>query len=225
AVLRTVVAGTNATVTQNATTIEIAAGVATVANEGGGAQVYDTVNSTPGNAVLRTVIAGTNATVTQNATTIEIAAGVATVANEGGGAQVYDTVNSTPGNAVLRTLVAGTATTVTQNATTISLASNPGFYTRTVVAVPVYAVLATDDILAVTGTTTTNVTLNLPQIAALSGPKRYSIVDEGGNAFVHPIIVVAFAGDTIIGQTTVRIENNHNSINIYHNGTTGWFIA
>jgi hypothetical protein len=153
------------------------------------------------------------------------AAGIVTVTNEGGGAEVYDTANSTAVNAVLRTLVAGTAATVTQNATTVTVASNPGFYTRTVVAVAVYAVLSTDDILAVTGTMTTNVTLNLPQIAALGGPKRYSIVDEGGRAFVHPITVVAFAGDTIIGATSVQISNNYNSINIYHNGATGWFIA
>lgn len=60
------------TVTQNANDITLTNNIA-VANEGAGAQVYDTVNSTLANKVLRSITStGGTVTVTQNATTINL---------------------------------------------------------------------------------------------------------------------------------------------------------
>jgi len=96
-------------------------------------------------------------------------------------------------------------------------------YTRTVVNVPSYDVLSTDDYLAVIYTTTGEPTLNLPQISSV-GKKIYKIIDEGGNAQTNNITINAFAGDTIVGQSSVLIDGDYNSIFLYNDEVNGWFI-
>ena len=224
--LRSLVAGANIALTQGATDITLAAtGVVTaLANEGGGAGVFDSVVGSTAN--LRSLVGTANGlSVTQGATTITVD-NTLTGANLGLGAQVFSAKSGATLN--LRSLVAGPNIALTQGATEITIAATGGSgssYARTPVNVAVYAVLASDDILAVLYTPTGLVTLNLPPIAGLGGPKRYTIVDEGGAAFVHPITVAAAGGDTIIGLPSVAIENNYNSIRIYHDGASGWFIA
>lgn len=100
-------------------------------------------------------------------------------------------------------------------------------YTRTEVNAASYAVTGSDQILAVLYTTTGTVAINLPQIASLPGTKKkkYTIVDEGGNATINNITINAFAGDTIIGVSNFILQSNYNSVTIYNNTVSGWFIA
>lgn len=99
-------------------------------------------------------------------------------------------------------------------------------YKRTVVTLSPYSVLQSDDIIAVYPLSVT-IQINLPQISGLTTPnkyKRYSIVDEGGNSGNNAIYVVAFTGNTIIGDTSVAINQNYNSINVYTDGVGSWFL-
>lgn len=121
--LRRIRAGSNVTVTQNATDITIAATVpaaSTCANVGTGADVYVAASANPFN-FRRINSADSRLTVTQNANDITLTVNTA-VANEGGAVEIYDTVNSTLATKRLRTLTStGGTVTITQNATTVNL--------------------------------------------------------------------------------------------------------
>jgi hypothetical protein len=101
--------------------------------------------------------------------------------------------------------------------------TNTAFYdnfSRTVVSATPYTALNTDHLLGVTFASAT--VINLP---AASTKKRYTIVDERGTAATNIITVTPNGADTIIGALTYVINGNYNSINIYSNGGTEWFIA
>lgn len=86
-----------------------------------------------------------------------------------------------------------------------------------------YNVVETDYFIGVSYTATGSVNINLPQISSV-GKTTFTIVDTGGNASVNNITVNPFAGDTIIGTTSVVINADYNSIVIINNGITGWFV-
>lgn len=96
-------------------------------------------------------------------------------------------------------------------------------YTHTIVNTATYTILATDKFLGVTRTTTGACTITLPQISTV-GQIIYYITDEGGNASVNNITINRAAADTISGNTSVTITQDFNSISLYNNGGTGWFI-
>lgn len=96
-----------------------------------------------------------------------------------------------------------------------------GGYSRTIVNTPTYTALDTDDIIAVRYTPTGSVVITLPDITNL---KQYTIVDEGGNAASNNIRIYSDASDTIIGQAFYTINNNYNTVSIYNDGVSGWFI-
>jgi hypothetical protein len=101
-------------------------------------------------------------------------------------------------------------------------------YDRTVVAASTYAILETDCIVAVTYTGTGAVTLTLPTISGLPGGKlRVKIVDEGANASVNNITINRGGTDTILGgsNTSFLISGDANSVTMYSDGTSKWFIA
>ena len=105
--------------------------------------------------------------------------------------------------------------------------SNPSGYKRTVINSATYTVLQTDEIVAVTYTTTGSVTITLPQISSLTTPNKYSrfvIVDEGGNAGTNNITVNRSGTDTIIGNTSVVINGDYNSYTVYSNGSNLWQV-
>ena len=71
------------------------------------------------------------------------------------------------------------------------------------------------------------ITITLPEISTLGTPnnhKLYTITDEGGNALANNITIATSGGDTIIGQPSVVLNDNYNSISIYSDGTTEWFL-
>jgi len=76
----------------------------------------------------------------------------------------------------------------------------------------------------VTYTGTGAVTLTLPPVSSNQGMK-IGICDEGGNASANNITINADVGDTIIGVTSVKIDGDYNSINLYNDGTSQWFIC
>lgn len=100
----------------------------------------------------------------------------------------------------------------------------PTAATRTAVTATPFSVLASHSLLGVTYTATAATTLNLPQISGLQTAQKFTIVDEGGNASTNNITVSAYAGDTIIGNSTYVISTDYSSITLYNNGGTGWFI-
>ena len=133
---KTLIAGTGVTLTPAATTVTIAApALGTVtggANEGGGADVFDPVNSTATTLEFKTLVAGTGVTLTPAATTVTIAApgalsGTVTGgANEGGGVVIFDSVNSTASTLEFKTLVAGSGISLTPAATNVTIAATGG---------------------------------------------------------------------------------------------------
>jgi hypothetical protein len=98
-------------------------------------------------------------------------------------------------------------------------------YIRTEVNVSSYTILDTDYIIGVLYSNTGVCTLTLPQISSITGNKKlYTIVDEGGNAAANNITITTTGGDTIIGGSILVINGNYNSINIYSDGVSGWFV-
>ncbi|XP_065656726.1 mucin-19-like [Hydra vulgaris] len=118
---RSLTAGTNISLTQNANDISIAAsGILTaVANLGTGAQIFDAVVGTTIN--LRSILGTANGlTVTQNASTITID-NTLTGANLGAGSLIFSAKSGA--NLQFRSLTAGTGIALTQNANDIVIAS------------------------------------------------------------------------------------------------------
>ena len=97
-------------------------------------------------------------------------------------------------------------------------------YKRTQVTVPLFDIAINDDILAVLYSSTGMTTLNLPKISTLPNKrKKYTIVDEGGLSGLNAISIIANISDSILGSSTVQINGNYNSIQIYSNESTQWF--
>jgi hypothetical protein len=123
---RTLVAGSGVTITQGVPTgedVTIAASgfVTNLANEGGGAAVFDSLAGTV--AELRTLVGSANGlAVTQNAMTIGID-NTLTGGNLGAGAQVF--ANKTGAALNLRSIVAGPSIGVIQNANDVTISYVP----------------------------------------------------------------------------------------------------
>lgn len=86
-----------------------------------------------------------------------------------------------------------------------------------------YTLLEFDHIIGV-DTSTAPVTITLPLISGL-GLKRYVITDEGGNASTNKITVAPTPTDTINGAASTEIVVGYNSITVYNNGASGWFLS
>jgi|APSaa5957512622_1039677.scaffolds.fasta_scaffold64149_1 hypothetical protein len=95
---------------------------------------------------------------------------------------------------------------------------------RTAVGTTPFSAAESHDILGVTLTSSSAVTINLPQISGLSKSTVINIVDEGGNSSNNNITINSFAGDTIVGDTSILVNNDYISITVYDDGSTGWFI-
>lgn len=100
----------------------------------------------------------------------------------------------------------------------------PGRVFRTVVSTNSYNILVSDRIIGVTYTTTGTVDLYLPSTMLFYA--RITIVDEGGMAGTNNITIHPNGFDTIIGQTSLVINSDYNSVSLYNNGVDGkWFIG
>lgn len=96
-------------------------------------------------------------------------------------------------------------------------------YNYTTVNTATYAILTTDEVLAVDRSATGTCTLTLPAIGTV-GTKKYFIIDTGGNANEFNITIDTTGGDTIIGDTEIVISENYNAVSLLNDGTSEWFI-
>lgn len=88
-----------------------------------------------------------------------------------------------------------------------------------------YQILSSDEFLGISYTQTSSGTLTLPDPTDGSNQsKRFTVIDESGNASVNNINIQPFASESIIGNTSLIINGDYNSVNLYTNGTD-WFIA
>jgi len=102
---------------------------------------------------------------------------------------------------------------------------NDNNYEYVAINAATYTALVTDRIIGVLYSVTGICTITLPQISTITGnKKRYTIVDEGGNAAINNIIIQGSGGDTINGGT-FTLNGNYDSVALYNNTTTGWFVG
>jgi hypothetical protein len=128
---------------------------------------------------------------------------------------------------------AGSANLTWDNANTrLGVGVSPGLSTldvqgsirfkRTVVSSTPYTVLATDNIVAVTGPASARV-LNLPAASTIPAGQCYIFSDESGNAATNNITITRNGTDTIEGLTTKVINQNYGATRLYSDGSTKWF--
>lgn len=86
------------------------------------------------------------------------------------------------------------------------------------------AVLATDEVVVVTGYATT-IALSLPSAATVIAGRRFTIKDGQGDAASLPITVTANGADTIDGDNAVVIQLAYGSIDLVADGVSAWFIV
>lgn len=68
--------------------------------------------------------------------------------------------------------------------------------------------------------------ITLPTSATFSsGAKRFIIVDEGGTAAVQNITIYPNGSDKIIGQDSFIINGAYNSVSLYPDGVSSWFVG
>jgi len=94
---------------------------------------------------------------------------------------------------------------------------------RKVVNSSQYIILPSDKIVGVEYTANGPVTLELPPTTISFD--RITIVDEGGMAGLNNILINSNGTDTIIGQTSLIINSNYNSVSLYNNRNGKWFIG
>ena len=193
----------------------------TLSNAGAG---YSLVNNSSGpNLATKSITAGTGLLLQNGGSNITIGLSISSTPAPFNASFV--TVNSESELTNERVLTAGINISIIDGGANGPITVDTT-YKRTVVTLSPYSVLQSDDIIAVYPTSAT-IQINLPQISSLTTPnkyKRYSIVDEGGNAGNNPIYVTSYTGNTIIGDTTVVVNQNYNAISVYTDGNSNWFI-
>lgn len=98
-------------------------------------------------------------------------------------------------------------------------------YKRVEVNSPSYAISSGDDIIGVKYTTTGTPTITLPLISSLPhNRKKFIIIDEGGKASINGIIISTTAPDKIVGGGNVMLKGDYNSLTVYSDETSEWFI-
>jgi len=126
------------------------------------------------------------------------------------------------------TAAAGTNTTQVATTAHVFAEIDKATATRTVVAAASKTPTeAESGYLDVSYTATGICTITLPVISTLTNKVRthYEIKDIGFNALTNNIVVNAGAGNTIEnGLSTISITTNGESISLYNDGSTSWYI-
>lgn len=86
-----------------------------------------------------------------------------------------------------------------------------------------YTASASDYRIGVRYTATGPVTIQLPSISAV-GRLDYKFKDEGGNASLNNITIVASGGDLIDGSSTAVLNQNYIARGLYNDGVSNWYI-
>jgi hypothetical protein len=172
----------------------------------GSTQIIDNINISNTTTTSSIVsLSNNNITFAPNGTGLVIIDGLAFPASDGTNTQAL----TTDGNGVL------------------SFSDQTAALTRTVrnVTATPDTVSESDDILNVTLSLTTPVTMNLPVISGLSGLSIINIVDAGGNSALNNITITPNGSDTIIGEASLVINSDYETSTIYsESGLSNWFI-
>lgn len=220
---RVLTAGSNISITDGGAKqpVTISTPSITLANVGSGVTLVS--DSSGPELAVKSLNAGSGISIVGNGTSVTIGLSISSTAAPFDAS--FITVNSEPGLSKERALTAGINISIVDGGAN-SVITIDTTYKRTVVNSSPYTVLESDDILAVFPLTAT-IQINLPLINSLTTPnkyKRYTIVDEGGNSANNPIYVVAASGNSIIGTDSVAVNQNYNSINVYTDGVSKWFL-
>jgi hypothetical protein len=95
-------------------------------------------------------------------------------------------------------------------------------FKRTVVSTTPYTILASDNIIGVTGPASAR-SLTLPSAASTPAGQMYIISDESGTAAANNITINRAGTDTIEGATTKVIALNYAAVRLYSDGVSKWF--
>lgn len=163
------------------------------------------------------LIAGSGITLTPVANTDIII----TSTGGGGGGNVW--VGNATSNLIMHYYSVNNVNIITAN---IIEATVSWDYKRTVVSGASYSILQTDDILAVTASgLNISTTLTLPLISTLIRKrKKFTIVDEGGQASLYPIIIQTTGPNTIFSGPSWMLDGDYNSASLYCDESNQWFV-
>ena len=123
--------------------------------------------------------------------------------------------------------IGGTATAADAGSGVASItltAGGGGVYTKTAVTTATYTVLAEQEILHVTRTSSGTCTINLRAAATAGDGAWLKIVDAGGNASANNITIDGSGSETINGSTTYVLSADYAAAEIYTDGSN-WFVA
>ncbi len=95
---------------------------------------------------------------------------------------------------------------------------------RTVVNTATYTILATDRTLGVTRTTAGTCVLTMPLASDFKAGTGITIKDEGGSATTNNITINRNGSDKIDGINTQIINSDLDSMKLYSDGVSKWFI-
>ena len=99
----------------------------------------------------------------------------------------------------------------------------PGIETRNRRRVTGNTTLAEDDYY-IGISASSNVVITLPNASSLSNGQTFTIKDEKGNANAIELKITASANQLIDGTSLIILENSYAAINLYTDGTSGYFI-
>jgi len=85
------------------------------------------------------------------------------------------------------------------------------------------SVAASDDVLLLSGSATSDVAVQLPNVSLVGTGRVLSVKDLSGNASAHPITISAYAGQDIDGASTFILDINSSSVQIVSR-SGGWSI-
>lgn len=103
-----------------------------------------------------------------------------------------------------------------------SVHNNLRKFKRTATAID-YAVLLTDDLIAVTSTAAIR-TMTLPTVATAGAGKTYTFKDESGAAGTNNIIIDGNGAELVDGNPSVSITEDYGAITVYCSGTA-WHVV
>jgi hypothetical protein len=87
-----------------------------------------------------------------------------------------------------------------------------------------YDLLLTDDVVFI-DTTTGKITINLNLISTLTdNKKKYTLVDSGGNGSINNVTINKHTTDTVMGDTSILIDNNYNSLTLISDSVSNWLL-
>lgn len=101
-------------------------------------------------------------------------------------------------------------------------ASNPTASNRISLTGTTYTILSSDDIIACNHSSA--LTLTLPAASTVGEGRNFTIKDESGLAATNNITINRAGSDTIDGGTSIIINGNYDSIEIYRGASNAWHI-